>query len=68
MIVGFNKLQSALIFHQKLCDVFGGLIVHDVQSGLEAFDSEFVKIKLYASNIVLLSRPVIGVARIAFDS
>ncbi len=44
MIVGFDKLQFSLIFRWKLFDVFGGLIVHDVQSGLEAFDGEFVKI------------------------
>ncbi len=44
MIVGFDKLQFALIFHWKLFDLFCGLIVHDVQSGFDAFDGEFVKI------------------------
>jgi hypothetical protein len=41
-----NKLQFALLFSEEFLDVFSGLVVHDIDLGLEAFGGEYIELFL----------------------
>ena len=68
MVVGFNQLQFALFFGEELLDMLCGLVVHVIELDLETFRGEFVELFLYASKMVTLSSPAIGMAKIALAS
>jgi hypothetical protein len=41
-----DKLQFALLFSEEFLDVFGGLVVHDIDLGLETFGGEHIEMFL----------------------
>jgi hypothetical protein len=55
MIMGLDELEFAFVFVKKLLDVFGGLVVHDIELRLEPLLGELIELFLYASKIVVSS-------------
>jgi hypothetical protein len=66
MIMGLNELEFAFVLVKKLLDVFGGLVVHDIELRLEPLLGEIINF-LYASKIVVSSNALIGSARMQFN-
>jgi hypothetical protein len=66
MVVWFNELQLALLFHEEYYDALGCFVVHNVFWGLNPFEVRPSNCILHVLKKLLLSRPSIGVVKIAF--
>jgi hypothetical protein len=44
VVVGFNKLQFAIVLVQELFNIFSGLIVHDVELNMDTLLGELIKL------------------------
>jgi len=65
MIVGFNYLQSAIVFGKEFFDVLSRLIIHDVQLQFEPFLLQFFKVLLVVLEYADVVHPAMGMVRIA---
>ncbi len=62
------RVAICTFFHQELFDVLCGLVVHDIEFYLEAPCCELVKLHLACHEYWPVTNPVMGSARMLFDS
>jgi hypothetical protein len=69
MVMRFDKLEADLLRSEVRLDHFRCLIIHYIYLWFVTFAGEiYVKFLMYVARMLALSRPGMGVARMAFVS